>query len=64
MRPDIDALAAQGYDRKKLEQGHAPAHSAEGKRCAQCGALAWRTEALPFCLVHSQDTLAGKEGRQ
>lgn len=54
---NIERLAGMGYDRETLKTGAAPAFSAEGQECAQCGCLAWSVDAIPFCLDHSHETM-------
>ena len=43
---------------RRIRESVAPAHSAEGQKCGQCGAPAWHVEAMPFCLEHDQGTLS------
>ena len=44
-------------NRLEAASASAPACMAEGQKCAQCGAPAWRVHGLFFCLDHDAQTL-------
>jgi hypothetical protein len=54
------ALAATIADLADAVPVVAPAHTAEGHTCAQCGAPAIRVQMIPFCAQHNQATLLAR----
>ena len=47
---------------ERVRIASAPAYSARGQSCAQCGRSAWHVSGVPYCLSHDQDTHAYASG--